>query len=95
MMRDLVKRALRAAHTPYATKRKRKSNATFERAENVAIQCGWGRLLLAPTWQDAGTLAQALLQEAEGQRDIAIYVAEPQRVIAHAPQRDQSAAFLG
>ncbi|HNU19958.1 MAG TPA: hypothetical protein PKK53_06730 [Hydrogenophilus thermoluteolus] len=52
-------------------------------------------MLLAPTWQDAGTLAQALLQEAEGQRDIAIYVAEPQRVIAHAPQRDQSAAFLG
>lgn len=86
-MRDLVKRALRAAHTPYATKRKHKSDATFERAENVAIQCGWGRLLLAPTWQDAGTLAQALLQEAEGQRDIAIYVAEPQRVIAHAPQQ--------
>lgn len=52
-----------------------------------AIHCGWGRLLLGQTYPDAQTLAQALLEEDRGERDIALYVAAPQQVLAYAPQQ--------
>ena len=53
--------------------------------ENVAVDCGWGRLILAQTFADARDLAQELAQEVEGRRDIAFYVEEPHVVLARAP----------
>ncbi|MCV9919477.1 N-acetylglutaminylglutamine synthetase [Pseudomonas sp. BT-42-2] len=52
-----------------------------------AVHCGWGRLLIGHTYPDPSDLAQALLEEAPGERDIALYVAAPQQVLAHAPQQ--------
>jgi len=52
-----------------------------------AVHCGWGRLLIGHTYPDPSDLAEALLEEAPGERDIALYVAAPQQVLAHAPQQ--------
>jgi GNAT-family acetyltransferase (TIGR03103 family) len=54
--------------------------------ENVAVNCGWGRLLFAHTFRDLGALAQTLREERSGQRDIALYLRDPHVVLALAPQ---------
>ncbi|WP_462402904.1 N-acetylglutaminylglutamine synthetase [Pseudomonas sp. Marseille-QA0332] len=52
-----------------------------------AIHCGWGRLLIGHTYPKPATLAEALLEERPGERDIALYVCAPQQVLAYAPQQ--------
>lgn len=56
-------------------------------AEPLALHCGWGRLLIGHTYPDPGTLATDLLNEKSGERDIALYVAAPQQVLAQSPQQ--------
>ena len=51
------------------------------------LHCGWGRLLMGHTWPSPKELATELLQERPGERDIALYVAAPQQVLAQAPQQ--------
>lgn len=51
----------------------------------ATLDCGWGRLLFAPSFESTRELAQALLQEAPERRDIALYVDAPQLVLAEAP----------
>ncbi|MEJ3644577.1 N-acetylglutaminylglutamine synthetase [Pseudomonas bubulae] len=53
----------------------------------VAVHCGWGRLLIGHTFPDPFTLAEELLNEQPGERDIALYVAAPQQVLAQSPQQ--------
>lgn len=53
----------------------------------VALHCGWGRLLVGHTYPNPADLAADLLEEDPGMRDIALYVAQPQQVLAHAPQQ--------
>ncbi|WP_375737828.1 N-acetylglutaminylglutamine synthetase [Pseudomonas boanensis] len=57
-----------------------------QRAPQV-LHCGWGRLLLGHTFSTPASLAQELLAERTGERDIALYVAAPQQVLAQAPQQ--------
>lgn len=52
---------------------------------NASIDCGWGRLLFAPSFESPRLLAQTLMQEEPGKRDIALYVDTPQLVLAEAP----------
>ena len=52
-----------------------------------ALHCGWGRLLIGHTYPDPATLAEALQEERPGERDIALYVAAPQQLLAQAPQQ--------
>ncbi|HEY8609639.1 MAG TPA: N-acetylglutaminylglutamine synthetase [Noviherbaspirillum sp.] len=54
---------------------------------NATIECGWGRLLFGPSFDSPQLLAQTLLQEADGKRDIALHVDSPQLVLAEAPSR--------
>lgn len=56
-------------------------------AEPLALHCGWGRLLIGHTYPDPATLADDLLNEKPGERDIALYVAAPQQVLAQSPQQ--------
>ncbi|HBX54469.1 MAG TPA: N-acetylglutaminylglutamine synthetase [Pseudomonas sp.] len=58
-----------------------------EPCQPVAVRCGWGRLLIGHTYPDAAILAEDLLTEQPGERDIALYVAAPQQVLAQAPQQ--------
>ncbi|RAU49255.1 MULTISPECIES: N-acetylglutaminylglutamine synthetase [unclassified Pseudomonas] len=53
----------------------------------LALHCGWGRLLIGHTYPDPAALAEELLNEKPGERDIALYVAAPQQVLAQAPQQ--------
>ncbi|MGF6591441.1 N-acetylglutaminylglutamine synthetase [Pseudomonas sp. 2835] len=52
-----------------------------------SLHCGWGRLLIGHTYPDPASLASDLLDERPGERDIALYVAAPQQVLAQAPQQ--------
>ena len=53
----------------------------------VTVHCGWGRLLIGHTFPDPVSLANELLNEQSGERDIALYVAAPQQVLAQSPQQ--------
>jgi GNAT-family acetyltransferase (TIGR03103 family) len=55
--------------------------------EPLALHCGWGRLLIGHTYPDPEALANELLNEKPGERDIALYVAAPQQVLAQSPQQ--------
>lgn len=57
-----------------------------EMASDVAIDCGWGRLIFGQTFSNPRELANLLRLEREGRRDIALYVREPHLVLSHAPQ---------
>jgi GNAT-family acetyltransferase (TIGR03103 family) len=50
------------------------------------VDCGWGRLLFAQTFNSTTELAAQLRNEAEGQRDVALYTRNPQVVLSQAPQ---------
>ncbi|MFA7503814.1 MAG: N-acetylglutaminylglutamine synthetase [Burkholderiaceae bacterium] len=55
------------------------------RAE-ATIDCGWGRLLFAQTFESAAELLEVLHAEAVDRRDIAFYVSDPHVLISLAPQ---------
>ncbi|MFC7704316.1 N-acetylglutaminylglutamine synthetase [Plastorhodobacter daqingensis] len=55
-------------------------------AGGTVVECGWGRLIFAQTFSAHEDLATALRAERRGDRDIAFYVAEPQILLAVAPQ---------
>lgn len=63
----------------------KKSSATS--GGPAAVFCGWGRVLFSQTTDDPSAVADALLHEEPGKRDIAAYVEQPQVVLSYAPQR--------
>ena len=50
------------------------------------VDCGWGRLIFGQTFDEPPALAAMLDGETAGERDVALYVHEPQVVLAEAPQ---------
>lgn len=54
--------------------------------KNIAVECGWGRLLFGHTFEDNESIAAELRAEKEGARDMALYLRDPHVVIASAPQ---------
>jgi GNAT-family acetyltransferase (TIGR03103 family) len=52
---------------------------------NAFVDCGWGRILFAPTFLDVEDLVLEIRAEGPEQRDIAMYVADPHVLIASAP----------
>lgn len=54
--------------------------------EDVVIECGWGRLVFAHTFRSNEKIADVLKDEAENARDLALYIRDPQVVVAKAPQ---------
>ena len=57
-----------------------------EQCASAVVNCGWGRLIFAHTFVDNRELADALLEEQSGKRDIAFYVSDPHVVLAMEPQ---------
>ncbi|MCB2077479.1 MAG: GNAT family N-acetyltransferase, partial [Novosphingobium sp.] len=53
---------------------------------NASINCGWGRLLFANTFESPEKLIAAMRAEGPDRRDIAFYVTDPHVVLAAAPQ---------
>jgi len=52
---------------------------------DAVVDCGWGRLLFANTFDDAAKLVSEIRAEGPEQRDIAIYVSDPHVLLAGAP----------
>jgi GNAT-family acetyltransferase (TIGR03103 family) len=61
------------------------SDVSAALARNVALECGWGRLVLGRTFADHDELLAVLRQEAPGRRDICFDVREPQVLASLAP----------
>ncbi len=57
-----------------------------EDSSEAIVDCGWGRLLFGQTFLSGSDLAQALREERSGARDVALYIRDPQVIIAQAPQ---------
>jgi len=53
---------------------------------DVAVDCGWGRLIFGHTFEGPERLAEVLRAETPGHRDIAFYIKDPQVLLALAPQ---------
>ena len=51
-----------------------------------ALDCGWGRLVYAQTFEDSDAMVAALRGEQPDRRDIAVYVRNPHVLLANAPQ---------
>ncbi len=62
------------------------SNTDTVEKKNVALDCGWGRLLFGQTFDKAAALAQCIRAEGPGRRDIAFYISDPHVLLAAAPQ---------
>lgn len=54
--------------------------------EGISLHCGWGRLLFAHTYPSPESVVDTILEEKEGQRDIAFYLNDPHLVLNLAPQ---------
>ena len=52
---------------------------------NALVDCGWGRILFAQTFEDVDHLVSEIRAEGPEQRDIAMYVTDPHVLIASAP----------
>ncbi len=61
-------------------------NSNHAMAKEVTLDCGWGRLVFGQTFAEPQTVAELIRREKKGQRDIALYVREPNLILAHAPQ---------
>ena len=53
---------------------------------NVAVNCGWGRLIFGNTFESPEKLVEVMRSEKADQRDIAFYVRDPHVVLAQSPQ---------
>ena len=53
---------------------------------DFALDCGWGRLVFAQTFEKLADVAGALREEKADRRDIAVYVRDPHVLLAGAPQ---------
>lgn len=61
-------------------------HATRNMQADVAINCGWGRLIFGQTFREHAALEEALRAEQPDRRDIAVYLRDPHVFVARAPQ---------
>ncbi len=54
--------------------------------KNATVDCGWGQLIFAHTFEDNAELAHTIQDEREGRRNLALYLRDPQVVLSLAPQ---------
>jgi GNAT-family acetyltransferase (TIGR03103 family) len=80
-------RWLRGQSPSYERLQARLAEDGSEQAQPRQLHCGWGRLLIGHTYPTPDALGKELLNEQPGERDIALYVAAPQNVLAHSPQQ--------
>ncbi|MFP4635753.1 MAG: N-acetylglutaminylglutamine synthetase [Nitriliruptoraceae bacterium] len=64
----------------------RPSHLADEVEPNVALECGWGRLIFGQTFDDHDELISEISQEETGRRDVCLYVREPHVLVSKAPQ---------
>ncbi|MCA9599381.1 MAG: N-acetylglutaminylglutamine synthetase [Myxococcales bacterium] len=72
-------------HSPTLAAWKHPPQAAARHARNVALECGWGRLIFGHTFESNEEIADTLREERSGRRDIALYLADPHVVLSIAP----------
>ncbi len=65
----------------------RPEHLTADLTPNVALECGWGRLIFGQTFASHDELVAAVSGEEPGRRDICLYVREPHVLVSRAPQQ--------
>ena len=60
-------------------------HALAEMDPDVVLECGWGRLIFGQTFKDQAEIGRVLRAEAEGRRDIALYLRDPHVLVAMRP----------
>ncbi|MGD8339802.1 MAG: N-acetylglutaminylglutamine synthetase [Gammaproteobacteria bacterium] len=55
-------------------------------ASNATADCGWGQLIFAHTFSSNELLAETILDENDGRRNLALYIGDPHVVLSLAPQ---------
>ncbi|MFA9429514.1 N-acetylglutaminylglutamine synthetase [Egicoccus sp. AB-alg2] len=64
----------------------RPPHLTTDLVPDVALECGWGRLIFGQTFATHDDLVKTVSEEEAGRRDICLYVREPHVLVARAPQ---------
>ncbi len=64
----------------------RPEHLTRDLREDVALECGWGRLIFGQTFASHDDLVAEVSREEPGRRDICLYVREPHVLVSRAPQ---------
>ncbi len=64
----------------------RPSHLTTDIVADVALECGWGRLVFGQTFASHGELLAAIGREEPGRRDVCLYVREPHVLASRAPE---------
>jgi GNAT-family acetyltransferase (TIGR03103 family) len=64
----------------------RPSRLSEEVSPNVALECGWGRLIFGQTYADRDELIREVGREEPGRRDVCLYAPEAHVLVSKAPQ---------
>jgi GNAT-family acetyltransferase (TIGR03103 family) len=64
----------------------RPSHLTRDLIHDIALECGWGRLIFGQTFASHDGLVAEVSREEPGRRDICLYVREPHVLVSRAPQ---------
>jgi GNAT-family acetyltransferase (TIGR03103 family) len=82
-------RARASADSPSTSQSERPSGRAAGEAvrpqSDVALECGWGRLVFGQTFSRHADLLATLAREAPGRRDVCMYVPDPQVLVSMAP----------
>lgn len=62
------------------------ANSSREPDKAASVDCGWGRLIFAQTFDNSEELVEVMRKEGPERRDIAFYVRDPHVLLAAAPQ---------
>jgi GNAT-family acetyltransferase (TIGR03103 family) len=60
-------------------------HAVGDMQHDVALECGWGRLIFGQTFRDQRKIEETLRAEEPLQRDIALYLRDPHVLVSRAP----------
>ena len=55
-------------------------------SKNATLDCGWGNLIFAHTFEDNKRLVETINAESEGLRNLALYLRDPHVLLSMAPQ---------
>jgi GNAT-family acetyltransferase (TIGR03103 family) len=87
--REHVREATKPSHDEGLSTRSwdaRPEHLTRDLVPDVALECGWGRLIYGQTFATHDDLVAEVSREEPGRRDICVYVREPHVLVSRAPQ---------
>ena len=84
-IKERLRMRLERRHSP-SVNLQAQTNLDPQIRKNAVVDCGWGRLLFAHTFEDPAQLVASLCDEEANRRDIVWYVPDPHVAVSLAPQ---------